>query len=225
MSTRQTTTTRATVLTIALMAIAISGLTTIPATADVIVQYTFSNIIATTATPQPASSTNGNVTVGLFRPILDGVASAIPNSSTGMAFSASSGNAYLGYVKIVATVPGDDYWSFTVQAKAGKLITFDTLSFSWAAPSLSVGAVVAWDVRSSIDNYASSLGTQQTANPYPATGTKTIDISSLGQRNEVVEFRIYNYETSGNASGAQMRVDDVTINGSVSSCGTMVSFF
>ncbi len=184
------------------------------ASADVIVRYEFT-LGSSTVAPQPASTVAPNVTAGAFAPYLNGALSTSTDGVNGMAFSGFGDNAYLGYGVVDTAVPGNDYWSFTVDANDTYAVDLQTLSFVWHSPTISSGGTVIWDVRSSVDGFASTLGTFSTG-VTNSTGGMSVGISSLGTVSDLVEFRIYNYRASGSVlTGSQMRVDDVTINGAV----------
>ena len=204
--------------------LAISG---IAHSAVVVVDYQFAAVGALNpVTPQAATTTNSDVTSSTFVPYLNGAISASNNATSGMAFSSGSLNAYLGNGSIAAgstSSPGNDYWEFTLTPGLGISIDYTTLVFDWIAPTWTAGNpnTVSWDVRTSADGYASTLGVKS-ASTSGLTSTQvgqsafTADLSSLVTTSSALTFRIYNYKLNATAmSGAQMRVDNVVVNGTV----------
>lgn len=177
-----------------------------------VVTYAFAAPSTNTFNPQAATTVEPNVTASAFAPILNGVASSSVDASTGMGFSGTGKNAYLGSNNLGFAVPGDDYWSFTLTPTSGS-ITYQNIVFDTVAPAFTAGSVN-WDVRSSQNGFATSLGVVNKSVSSNATLANTIDISSLGSVSSPVEFRIYNYASAGSTitSASQMRVDNVGIN-------------
>jgi len=191
--------------------------------ADIIVQYDFSSVSTTTANPVSPSSVHADVTAGAIAPIFYGALSTDPTAS-GMGFSGKGNDAFIGggalgyLVRSKGIRLGANYFEFTVTPNSGFRVVYDTVSFKATTPSIVDGknVTVAWDIRSSIDSYASSLALFTDSVDKKVNTVTGLDISSLGELGSSVTFRIYLYRAStpDRATGT-MRLDDVTISGTV----------
>ncbi len=91
---------------------------------------------------------------------------------------------------IAQALSNDVYWGTTV-AKSGTMPF--TLSSFVARPYRSSGDGVTFDLRSSVDSYATSLGT--IVAPNANTEAWSVDLTSLSGAHDSVEFRVYVYDT------------------------------
>jgi len=89
----------------------------------------------------------------------------------------------------------DVYWGTTV-AKSGSM-PFTLSTFLSQLDGYSASDGVTYDLRSSVDSYASSLGTVVD----PAPGAWSVDLTSLSGSHDSVEFRVYVYDV-GTGGGA-----------------------
>ena len=124
-------------------------------------------------------------------------------------------------------VAADDYFEFTISPNSGYEIDFTGFTLKYvvtadvAAPDRQGTAFV----RSSLDGFASTLGSVTDSNvqtsPNTAFGNPdlSINLSVLGSYQNVagpVSFRVYLYETGTGGTNVIHRLEDVTIAGDVS---------
>lgn len=114
------------------------------------------------------------------------------------------------------SIDADDYFTFTLTPNSGYKINFASLDFTLQRSNTGPAN---FSVRSSRDNYATSIET------IPATGTtgspKTVSLSGATFQNitSAITFRIYGYDASGPTGTAS--INDFTFNGQVvSTLGT-----
>lgn len=117
-----------------------------------------------------------------------------------------------------AAIANDSYFYFSITPESGKRFSLTSLTFSFARGDSN--ATAGYDVRSSVDEYAVTLGTANGATQRPTFSTITIDLSGAEFQNvsTAITFRIYVYATNEEFTND---FDDITINGSVSDGGTV----
>ncbi|CAA6677722.1 MULTISPECIES: PEP-CTERM sorting domain-containing protein [unclassified Lentimonas] len=178
------------------------------ATADVLVGYDFGTTGSTTfGTTTVASGVSGSdVTNGSLSTFIiddfgyasDSVLQAAPtNSLTSTAALA---------------VANDSYFEFTITPDASQAVTFTSLTFN-AAKGGSSGTARGYVVRSSVDSFATDLGTADLTTVRDWTPV-SISLSGGSFDNLVAAttFRIYTYS---NSTARSVEYDDFALNGSV----------
>lgn len=144
-----------------------------------------------------------------------------PNITAG-AFSAFSGGALVttdgvtpsafrgerNWNRSVAQISQANYFSFTVSAAAGYQLDLSSLSFAVR----SVGGPSSFQVRSSLDNYASSIGGGGVSGTWSSSGA--IDLGAAAfQDLSTITFRIYGFGDGNNGNGSYFLIDDVSLDG------------
>jgi hypothetical protein len=176
------------------------------AQADVIALYTF------TSDSLDSTDSESNSTANAF--VAGSGVTAQFYSGHDTTNTTSGADAYQGVGNLsswTASLDPTKYFSFTVEADAGYNLNLTSLSFF---TSKNNNGVDTWEVRSSQDfnsTIDSGTGVYQGS---PGTGTWTNPSVSLSLNNVTgpLEFRIYGY----NGNTGNFRLDDVTLNGSVS---------
>ena len=140
--------------------------------------------------------------------------------TSGSGVSVGNGNPAPGF-SFAGSLPTSqntgEYISFTVTATSGHAIDLATGSGTLTM-SLAVSATptlgLNWAVRSSVDGYASNLGTGTISSTTFSTGTTSF--GSLGSSYDnlsSVTFRIYAYSTAG--STRNLYADNITLNDTI----------
>lgn len=164
--------------------------------------YTLDNTLS-------ASSVNPNLTFSNF----SYTGSATPtffndnNSPTGQAYAANnwSSNSTIG-----------NFFSFTVNPQTGYQMTLDSIALDERRSSTGIHN---WEIRSSLDNYTTSLASFNVPDNENWRSGQTANLSSLfANLNSAVEFRIYG--NNAESSVGTWRLDDVKVNGSVAAVST-----
>ena len=176
--------------------------------AAVLVQYTFG----------PDGSTPGLLTPTSVGPNL--TATSISNDP-GLTLDLSNpatqppSTPYLRTVpNILSPTPADAIaneadFKFILTADAGFLLNLTSLTFDVMRGGASTPR--GYDVRSSIDNYAATLGTANVPTARPTFTPVSIDLSGSGfQSLSTITFKIFNYTTG---TGASMDYDNIVVNG------------
>lgn len=168
-------------------------------------QAIFSNDIAD-ANPQTSNPyTTGQVVV----PNL--TASGIGRGS-GIAANSGSGRYNTTGWTPSATAPvSDEYFEFILTPASGYKINFTALQLT--AQKSNTGPATG-DLRSSLDNYASSAGTFTFTNP---ASSSTVSLSATQFQNvtTAITFRIYGYGTPSNGASGTASINDFAFTGSV----------
>lgn len=121
-----------------------------------------------------------------------------------------------------AALTADDYVSFTVTTTPGTIYNFTTLSFKYSA-QIATGGTGPFTsnavVRSSLDNFATDLGTFSVTRvgvggTNIATPQPSVDLSAFTNVSGTVEFRIYVFDDVDNANN-QNRFDNITLNADI----------
>jgi len=110
------------------------------------------------------------------------------------------------------------YYEFSLTANTGYELNLTGLSFDYDKNQLTGGGAkpaITFDLRSSLDGYASTLGA--VVDPgNAATGTFQTSIMNLSDITESVTFRIYLAKGNANfASAGLVHIDNVAVDGSV----------
>jgi hypothetical protein len=189
------------------------------AQATVIAQYPFSGTVA----QRPLSTdTELNSTAGDFLERPSDPLNYWGFSSAGNAFAQSRGTT----ASVANAVAADDYWSFTVTPSVGFTLDLTTLTFdtihnatSGTAPpnEPDVNATMSVFVRSSIDGYASNIGSTFTQAWDTTTTGRSIDLSAPAFQDitTATTFRLYVYDSGVDTSSNGLRLDNVVLNGEV----------
>jgi hypothetical protein len=124
-------------------------------------------------------------------------------------YTAGSGGGYFAAAAWTGTAPGSNYFEFTLTPDAGYAFSATSMTFGYRATAT---GPTNFAVRSSADAYASSLtsGTITGDSTWRSAGTLTITLSGI---NTATTFRIMG--SGASSSLGTLRVDDVTVNGSV----------
>ena len=130
-------------------------------------------------------------------------------SNTSPVFSAGSGSYFASQSGWTGTAPGSTYFEFTLTPATGQTATVTSVSFGARATST---GPTSYAIRSSQDGFATNLLTSSLANDasWRSTGSQSVTLTFT----EATTFRLYG---SGASSGSgTLRVDDFTIEGSMS---------
>jgi hypothetical protein len=186
------------------------------AQATVIAQYPFSGTVAQrpVSTDTELNSTAGDFTV---RPINDPVYWGF--SSAGNTYAQSRGTTASEALAVAA----DDYWSFTVTPNVGftldlTTLTFDTIHNATAGNGdQDTNATMSVFVRSSIDGYASNIGSTFTQAWDTTTTDRSIDLSAPAFQDidTATTFRFYIFDSGVDTASNGLRLDNVVLNGVV----------
>lgn len=152
-----------------------------------------------------ATSVASNLTASVF----SGNLGTPAPGGTSPLYTAGSGGGYFAATAWTGTAPGSNYFEFTLTPNAGHTFAATSLTFGYRATST---GPTNFAVRSSTDAYASNLvsGTITGDSVWRSPGTLTITMSGM---NTATTFRIYG--SGASSSLGTFRVDDVTVNGSV----------
>jgi len=115
-------------------------------------------------------------------------------------------------------ITNGSYFFITITPTSGNSISLTTLTFNIARGGASTPR--GYDVRSSVDSFAASLGTADVATARTTWTNVSIDLSAAGFQNVTgsITFNIYLYAPS---EGNSLDIDDVVINGTDASSGTV----
>ena len=198
---------RTTVLSIAVL------LATSTAQAAVIASYDFTT--GSTASSFADQEGAANVTAGDFEVFVNGALSA----NTSGAISQSN------YAFINRTVTGttidplpDDFLTFTVTPDDGFNIDLDNITFTFETDFGSSQSHT-YHLRWSVDSFASDLSAATIGGP--AIANVDTPLSGFAAIDSATEFRIYFSDTSDVT--ARLQIDDVVLNGTIGTIGTIAS--
>jgi hypothetical protein len=180
--------------------------------AQTLVQYAFT--ANNTTTSRDASTIGSNVTPGAFA---NGLGVTIGSSSLG----SPSPRSYLvngSLVNEAISATSTDWLGFTISANSGYELDLTNLSFAYAfsyntgtAPS----TAATFDVRSSVDNYASSV--ELLTATHSGLGVTTWKQASIGlsafQNLSSITFRIFLNDGTNVNADSYLRLDTVTLTG------------
>ncbi len=176
-----------------LASLAIVLLTSVPASAAVIVGFDFDGLATNQTSAGPGTTDPG-----------------VSSSN----FTLAAGNATAGWSDAIATiqnnatinslataVAADDFFSFTVTPGAGNEMSFTDLFVQFSLGANTQPAATEFSLLSDIDGFTTSIGSplSGSATTAFATGTGTFDLTSLGAQTGPVEFRIYYHNTGANS--------------------------
>ncbi|MFA6287064.1 MAG: hypothetical protein WC661_06715 [Opitutaceae bacterium] len=159
-------------------------------------------------------------------------------------FSSSNGTAYVfpttvvngsggtsAYSTTVAdAIANNRYFQFTITPDSGNQVALSALSFNYGAitasgsfPQAGAPITVAFEVRSSVDNFTTSIGSVSASfnqSENNVTGLYTINLTSISGYSlltTATTFRIYAYFSSGTPGYSDSsRLDNVSLTGTVS---------
>lgn len=140
--------------------------------------------------------------------------------------SGASGNLYIEGATNVPTGTADlnEYVKFTINPQEEQ-ISYESINFDFGGDNNASATpyTVTVELRSSIDNFVSVLGSDSYTIPIKATGSFTsavLDlrgVASLQSIKSTVEFRLYMYDNTdaGSTSTFRARIDNISASGSV----------
>jgi hypothetical protein len=172
-----------------------------------LVTYTFGS---TTTPVVSANQVAGDLTASIF-------SGNLGSPSTGGSTPLSSG-AYFTATTWTGSTPGTNYFEFTITPDSGFMFSTTSLSFDYRATSTGPSTLA---IRSSADSYAAALGSFTTTadSTWYSSGVITTALSNL---TVATTFRIYGFGASN--AGGTLRVDNVTLSGSVSAVPEPATF-
>jgi hypothetical protein len=176
---------------------ALLTLLTAPAQAAELGRYRFeSESLAAEAIAPGVSFTTVRTGAGLAKP------SFVAGKSSGKAYGASDWSL---------VEAADEYFEFGMVPEASKLVTLEQITFD---QDKSATGPAQWVLRSSLDDFATVLGTGATHASWGST--QVVNLPSLFAALEVgVQFRLYGYGATQKVG--TWRVDNISVWGSVAS--------
>lgn len=174
----------------------------------VLLQYSFDADL--TATTVDADVTGSVATNGFLTSLLSDVA--------GYATQVAIANPASGATSASLAVTNDSYFFISITPDAGKTISLTSLTFDIARGGASTPR--GYDVRSSADSYATTLGTADVSTQRTTTTPVTISLAGASFQNQSssITFRIYIYAPG---TGNSLDINNLTINGTVGNGGTL----
>jgi hypothetical protein len=173
--------------------------------------YSFSSGTASAITPTAKISvspiTNGNN---------NGTTTLITNASASSTYTGASGTFNAGAAARIGALntstSGSAYFQFTITPNSGNAVSVTGINFG--SRSTSTGPK-AYAIRSSIDNYATTIATGTLTNT-SAWALKLNSVNISSSIGTAVTFRIYGYNGTGSniANTANWRIDDIAVLGS-----------
>jgi hypothetical protein len=158
-----------------------------------------------------------------------GVTGSVVTNNLLTSLTTSSGLGYtnepvaLGIPATGATSAGtaittDSFFYFTITPASGKKISLTTLTFNMARGGAATPR--GYDVRSSVDSYAATLGTANIATQRPTYTAVSIDLSGASFQNvqSSITFRVYLFAPSNVNS---LDFDTMVLNGTVADGATL----
>lgn len=178
----------------------------------VLSQHSFTGSVASVTTV--ASNIVGSDAV-------NNVLSTFNAAGTGLGYASEPAlivNPTSGATTASLAVSTDSYFTISITPASGYSISLTTLTFNIARGGASTPR--GYDVRSSVDSYAATLGTADVATVRPSWTAASIDLSGAGFQTvtSTITFRVYIYAPSTDNS---LDLDDIVINGTVVSSGTV----
>ena len=182
--------------------------------AETLAQYTFT--ANDTTTSRNASTVGANVTVN---PFANGAGLAPTSSTLGSPDPRSyyyHGNVVTETISPLST----DWIGFTISATSGNVLNLENLSFAYAFSynsGVAPTAPATFDVRSSLDNFASSISVLN-----PSVGAATITnwsnasitlTDAAFQGLSSIDFLIFINDGANTNSASYLRIDTVTLTG------------
>lgn len=175
----------------------------VPALRAQIVTYTF----GPSGSPTTAATT---VATNLSASVFTGSTGSPATGSGTPLFTAGSGSNYFTATTWTGGAPGSNYFEFTLTPANGYDFQVTTISFGYRSTGT---GPTAFAIRSSADAYGADLtsGTLTNDGSWYASGPSSITLSGLSS---ATTFRLY--ASGASAGGGTLRVDDVTLAGSIS---------
>ena len=181
-----------------------------------LVQYAFTTNDTTTS--RNASTTGANVTPGAFA---NGAGVTIGSSTLG----SPSARSYIVNGSVLdeaISATSTDWLGFTISANSGYELDLANLSFAYAF-SYNSGTAPAtaatFDVRSSVDNYGSSLAVLTASATFTSVtwSNASIVLTDAAYQNlSAITFRIFLNDGTNVNADSYMRLDTVTLTGTAS---------
>ncbi|MBV9008127.1 MAG: PEP-CTERM sorting domain-containing protein [Verrucomicrobia bacterium] len=186
--------------------------------AAVLTEYQFTNNRTSSNVPVGAVASTFNNGAGMTTNIVTGYRTTTPSSTIDPSlFTLSSDTSSTE----AGAVTNNNYYTFTLTPNAGIVLDLTSLTFRYALDNSggSTGFNATYFVRSSIDNFATDVGSVPASagkGKTTAFTTANIDLTASQFQNlsSAVTFRIYIYDNS-NTTTQQDLLDDVIVNGSL----------
>lgn len=123
-----------------------------------------------------------------------------------------------GATNVSTSISTGSYFTFSINPTSGNSFSLTTLTFNIARGGAATPR--GYDVRSSADDYATTLGTSDVATQRPNWTAVSIDLSGASFQNisGSITFRIYVYAPTTTNT---LDIDDIVLNGTVASSGTV----
>jgi hypothetical protein len=151
-------------------------------------------------------------------------ANSSPSATTGTGFlgSGRSSSSLSFFGRGISTSAVTSYISFTITADNGYVLDLDQLDFDYHFQQDQGGSQdqVTFEVRSSVDNFASAVSGTYEANPTTATGSTLLDATfdlSGGTYDDLasIEFRLYATNDTETHNNDIVRWDNIVVSGDV----------
>ena len=192
----------------------ILSFTTSLAPGSLLWNFTGSTTGATASTP-PAGLTVGNMTIGNTL----GTVTAISSTSASSGYTGASGTNNIGNAAVTGALntATSAYVQVVITPSAGDVFTFTGISL---ATRSTVAGPQAYAIRTSVDNYATTVASNTITNNSTwsfTSNTFTNPVASAA--GTAITIRIYGYNGTGSAGSNTInwRLDDITITGTVGS--------
>ncbi len=165
-----------------------------------IATFSFSGSVGTETTIAPNSQPSNAVVSSMSR-------------GTGLTATSTGADTFVGVSWTTsASIDANDYFQFSITPSGGYSMNLTSLSLSERRSGTGIRT---WEIRSSVDNYASALGTFSVPDDTNTRTGQSVTLSSgFSSLTTATTFRIYGY--SAEAAGGTWRIDDVVLNGSIS---------
>ncbi|MBI2514296.1 MAG: PEP-CTERM sorting domain-containing protein [Opitutae bacterium] len=185
------------------LALALTSAATAPRAQAQLVTYTFGS----SASPTTAAN---SVATNLGASAFSGSLGSPTTGSGTPVYSAGSGGSFFTASAWTGSAPGSNYFEFTLTPTNGYRFDVTSISFGYRATGTGPTAIA---IRSTNDGYASNLASSTLTNDgtWHASGAISITLSALSSATTI---RVYG--SGASASGGTLRLDDVTLNGTVS---------
>ena len=186
-----------------LSALCFAGLLAGTAKAQILV-YGFTSSSAGPTSSNP-SITGGSVTTG------GGVTATSNTSPVSSGYTGASGSYFISDNGWTGTLPGTNYFQFTI-TPINASVAITSISFGYRESGTSTGPT-AFSIRSSADSYSSGLASGALTNSdtnWHSIGTTSVTLTFTS----ATTLRIYANGAINNTP--TLRIDDITINGTVS---------
>jgi hypothetical protein len=180
--------------------------------------YPFNESLRTSTDEEPnsvaSSFVNSNAgTESLFNP---GISTGRGNSAPAIQINGTNTNGPSGNTTTTESgvVNNADYFVFSIAPSAGYALQLTDLTFDYASFGTNQTNAI-YFVRSSLDNYATTIASTGFLSAIPATYTTAVlALSSLPAVEQEVTFRLYVGDNRG-VGDAGTVMDNVTLNGQV----------